>query len=375
MLHRSEDSDETVRDATMVVKPPALRTAAALYVISWVLVISISALAIATSGLGPLLALRNAVVFHVPDVLLGLLLLCSARLLPWPQRVDRRFVFAHVALMLAYILASNLLWYGAVRLDQLVSGSRYSGPLLRLVPWRMVNNLLVYGTCCAFAYAHQHALRSRALAARVAEVETLRARAELEALRSQLNPHFILNTLHALLALVRRDPALAEHALEQLGDLLRRSLRVQRDGRDLVPLREEFALVSNYLELERLRLGERLHTEFDLRNEALDCAVPSFALQTLVENAIRHAIARRASGGTLAVRAHTVPGRVHLEVSDYGTGAPGYDADTPTGMGLTLLRSRLEALYAGSAVLDVAMTESGSRVSLELPLRASERAQ
>jgi hypothetical protein len=374
MLQRGEYLEEPVRDATMVVKPPALRTAAALYVISWVLVISISALAIATSGLGPLLALRNAVVFHVPDVLLGLLLLRIAYLLPWPERVDRRFVFGHLALMAGYIVVSNLGWFGVVRLDQLISESRYSGSPLRLVPWRMVNNLLVYGTCCAFAYAHQHAQRSRALAARVAEVETLRARAELEALRSQLNPHFILNTLHALLALVRRDPALAEHALEQLGDLLRQSLRVQREGRDLVTLREEFALVSSYVELERLRLGDRLHTEFDLSDDALDCPVPSFAVQTLVENAIRHAIAPRASGGTLAVRAHTAPGRVHLEVSDYGTGAPGYDADTPTGMGLTLLRSRLEALYAGSAVLDVAMTESGSRVSLELPLGASERA-
>ncbi len=164
---------------------------------------------------------------------------------------------------------------------------------------------------------------------------------KLEALRSQLNPHFILNTFHALIGLVRREPAVAEAALERLGDLLRYSLRIQRESLDEMTLRDEWSFVQSYLDLERLRLGDRLRVSFEAAAATLDCLVPSFALQTLVENAIRHAIAPRAEGGHLAVSAHQVDGRLRIEVEDDG---PGDSAQPPAEshrLGLRLLQEPL----------------------------------
>ena len=127
----------------------------------------------------------------------------------------------------------------------------------------------------------QEARAARAEAQR-AQAEALRTQAELRALRAQLNPHFLFNTLHTLLALVRRDQKAAEEALEQFGELLHYSLGVHQDGREDVPFAEEWEFVRNYLALEKLRLGERLHLELDVDTEVLDCTVPAFSLQPLV---------------------------------------------------------------------------------------------
>src|SRR5215472_15815700 len=106
---------------------------------------------------------------------------------------------------------------------------------------------------------------------------------------------------YAQAGLVRREPAVAESALERLGDLLRYSLRIQRESIDEAPLREECAFVENYLALERLRLADRLRVSVDTPPATLECLVPTFAVQILVENAIQHAIAPRASGGLLQI--------------------------------------------------------------------------
>ena len=230
-------------------------------------------------------------------------------------------------------------------------------------------NLPVYAGFVLAWYAVTFYRESRDRQMKAVELESLLRQAQLEALRSQLNPHFILNTFHALVGLVRREPAVAESALERLGDLLRYSLRIHRDGIDEVPLREECAFVDSYLALERLRLADRLQVEVDTPEATLDYLVPTFAVQILVENAIRHAIAPRAAGGRLLIRAQQDDGRLHVAVTDEGAteiaGAP----NGGSGMGLRLLQERLAALYGGRATLTLRPVDGGTCAELELPAR------
>jgi len=170
------------------------------------------------------------------------------------------------------------------------------------------------------------------------------------------------------MGLVRRDPAVAEAALEQLGDLLRYSLRIQREGLDEVTLRDEWAFVQSYLDLERLRLEDRLRVTFEAGSETLDCIVPSFALQTLVENSIRHAIAPRAAGGSLAISARRVEDRLIIRVEDNGPGGAAPPGGNH-GVGLRLLRERLAALYGVRARLDLETAPDGVGAVLDLPAR------
>lgn len=339
------------------------------YAVAWLLVLTIYVAAfIGSIPLG--YAFRNALANVLPDALLGLLVLRLPRRLPWPESRQARSLATHAGLLIAFLFASSAGWMALVALDELVfTGSCCTQINLRILPFRILNGLLIYCTLAGLAYAWHNAAASREQAARAARAETLRARAELEALRSQLNPHFILNTFHALIGLVRRDPAVAETALERLGDLLRYSLRIQREGLDEVKLRDEWLFVQSYLDLERLRLGDRLHVSFEAAETTLDCLVPSFALQTLVENAVRHAIAPRAEGGHLAIRVHPVDGRLRIEVEDEGPGASAQPAAESHRLGLRLLQERLAALYGEQASLSLHSAAGGVRAVLELPVR------
>ena len=340
------------------------------YAVAWLFYLTIY-LAAFIAGNVPLdLAVRNALATVLPDALLGVLVLRLPRRLPWPEVNKARFFAAHLGLLLSFILASAAGWAALVSLDSfLFTGSFAARIDPRFLPWRALIDLLIYCTLTGLSYAWHNAAAGREQAARAARAETLRVRAELEALRSQLNPHFILNTFHALIGLVRRDPAVAEAALERLGDLLRFSLRIQREGLDEVTLREEWSFVQSYLDLERLRLGDRLRVSFEAAAATLDCSVPSFALQTLVENAIRHAIAPRAEGGHLAISAHPVNGRLRIQVDDEGPGGTTQPPAESQGLGLHLLQERLAVLYEGQASLSLHAASGGVRAVLDLPVR------
>lgn len=341
------------------------------YAVAWLLYLAIYATAFIATGMPPGHAARNALANVLPDVLLGVLVLRLSQRLQWPGGRKARFFATHLGLLIVFILMSAAGWAALVGLDQLLFEGSFRGINWRILPLRVLIDLLIYCTLADLAYALQNAAASREQAARAARAEALRARAELEALRSQLNPHFILNTLHALVGLVRREPAVAEEALERLGDLLRYGLRIQRESLDLVTLRQEWSFVQSYLDLERLRLGERLRVSFEAAVTTLDCKLPSFALQTLVENSIRHAIALRAEGGRLAISARQVEGRLRIQVEDDG---PGPSVKLPVesnGLGLRLLRERLAALYNGQASLDLQVAASGACAVLELPAQDS----
>ena len=212
----------------------------------------------------------------------------------------------------------------------------------------------------------QEALRDEA--ARAAEAETLRAEADLAALRARLNPHFLFNTLHTLLALVRRDPAAAERGLEQFGQMMQYALRAGGEYGDRVTLADELRFTRAYLALESLRLGERLRVDEAIAPATLAVRIPALTLQPLVENAIRHGIGPRPTGGTVTIRSAGVNGSIALEVIDDGVGLGAAQPAAPDGHGLDLVRRRLRAAFGEAARIEMSAPEQGGlRVRLDLP--------
>jgi LytS/YehU family sensor histidine kinase len=218
---------------------------------------------------------------------------------------------------------------------------------------------------------------SRARALRASRLEADLARAELHLLRTQLEPHFLFNTLNAVATLVHGNPDAAEHMIVLLSDLLRRALR-DRDEHE-VPLAEELAFLDRYLEIEQVRFRDRLVVERQIQPDSLDAMVPPLLLHPLVENAIRHGVARRVHGGRLGIRARREHDRLELRIWDDGPGgavtegrrslAPG-EAHAGSGIGLANTRARLERLYGGDQRLELQSGPAGGvQVSLSLPFR------
>jgi sensor histidine kinase YesM len=344
------------------------------YAIAWLPYVATVLLAYAWSGeRQAVLAFQGAGASALPLALLGVAVVRINRGLRWAPESPGRSLAVQAGLALLYALvvvtAQDVLFVlsdwarrGELRLA-------FVAPAIML--WQFLFAVIVYCALAGITHTIGTQARLRAEEERSARARALQVEAELGALRAQLNPHFLFNTLHTLLALVREDPPRAEKALEQLGDLLRYALRVQQEPRDEAALAEEWKFVADYLALEQLRLGARLRVEADLSPGALACIVPVFCLQPLVENAIRHGIAPRAGGGTLAIQARLDDGRVDLAVADDGRGASEDVLGASTGSGLKLVRQRIEALYPGRGEMTVEPRPPGGGfvVRLRLPAR------
>jgi signal transduction histidine kinase len=322
------------------------------------------AVLLAFGQLGP--ASRATVLAGVPGVALAFLVLRVGRRARWFDGSKRRLAWLHVALCVGY----TAIWSTAVVVLFAVERMLFTdgGFDVRLAAFSFTSftGVLLYAGVAGAAYGLETTARLRDERARLARAETLRVRAELAALRAQLNPHFLFNTLHTVLGLVRRDPALAEEALQDLGDVLRYALDVQRRD-DHVELRDELQFVDRYLAIERVRLGERLRVEREVDDAALACRLPAFTVQPLVENAIRYAVASRAQGGCVRIEARIEDRerRLCVVVSDDGAVAP--PANGGTGLGLALVRQRLEAAFGPSAQLVADRTGAGFVVTLRVP--------
>jgi LytS/YehU family sensor histidine kinase len=314
------------------------------------------------------LVLRDTVAAILPNLFLGRVSLALARRGPFADSGRGRQI-AVLALGVGAVAAlATAGWLGLVALDGLLHTGAVKVPAGEFIAWQAFINTLVHFALAGVAHARQADERA-------SRADVLRARAELQLLRSQLNPHFVLNTLHALLGLVRRDPARAEKALEQLGDLLKFGQWVHQSGADFVPLSREWDFVKSYLELERIRLGERLCVTLAADEGALDVPIPPFALQPLVENAILHAVAPRATGGRIEVSARRSDGRLSLIVEDDGPGTSKAAVAASPRTGLRLLQERLAALYNGRALLDYeSPAEGGFRARVDVPEAVSPEA-
>ena len=186
--------------------------------------------------------------------------------------------------------------------------------------------------------------RFRASELEQAALKTQLAQARLSALKMQLHPHFLFNTLHSISSLVLEDPPKANSMIARLGDFLR--LTLDHSGQQLVTLKEETEFLRCYLEIEQVRFGDRLTVEFQIEPATLAAEVPHLILQPVVENAIQHAIAPRATPGAIQVAAKQTSGLLRLEVTDDGPGLTiSSNALESQGLGLKNVRARLEQLY------------------------------
>ena len=283
-------------------------------------------------------------------------------LMPWPRRLSATFYLSHIALGLVYSLTWNLSF-----MTVLVRDGGWLAPLLESgdFGWRVLMGLWLYGLVAGVSYALRIGRRVVEQERLIARAQALAVEARLESLRSQLHPHFLFNALHTIRTLVNTDPELAQGGIERLGRLLRYTL--ERSPGESVPLSEEWSFAEDYLELERVRLGERLEARCTLSEDARDRPVPPFVVQPLVENAVIHGISPSMAGGTVQVQAHVVDGNLRIRVADDGVGAD--PATMSEGHGHRLLRERLEGLYGGRASVEFAgAPQQGLGVTLSIPL-------
>jgi LytS/YehU family sensor histidine kinase len=224
--------------------------------------------------------------------------------------------------------------------------------------YRFHPNLLSYcavaGFTQAFGYFQRYQQREREI-----------AQLQLDALKSQLQPHFLFNALHTISAMMHVDPKSADRMMSRLSDLLR--LTLATIGKQEVTLAEEITFVEAYMEIERVRFGERLEVRIDAEPEAMSALVPVLFLQPLVENCIRHGLVPMTHSSLIEIHAQRRGDELVLTISDNGRGLP--QGRLREGIGLANSRSRLEHLYPGSgARLNIEAAESnGARVSVVIP--------
>jgi len=212
--------------------------------------------------------------------------------------------------------------------------------------------------------------RERAeLQANVDRAERERTTAELKALRAQVEPHFLYNTLSNVVSLIEREPATAKYMTERLIGYLRHTLDASR--RENATVGDELAIIADYLEILRLRMGERLWYEVAADDATRALPLSPMLLQPLVENAIKHGLEPKIEGGRITVSAVVQDGRLNIVVEDTGLGF-GVATDTAgSGSGLANVRGRLKAIYGDAARLSIEQPEAGTRIRLSLPIAAS----
>ena len=225
-------------------------------------------------------------------------------------------------------------------------------------------NLPVYAGVVLAWYAATYYREARDRQIQAVELESMLHQAQLEALRSQLNPHFLFNALHSMAELVHTDPKLAEQLLVRLGELLRQVL--QSSNRQEVTLAEELDFIRGYVDIEQMRLGDRLHVNWDIDPNALQARVPSLVLQPLVENAIQHGIAAATAPGTLSIAARLEGASLLIEVRDNGPGLV-RATEPQQGIGLANTRARLRRLYGERQGFELQAGE-GLTVRLRIPV-------
>jgi two-component system LytT family sensor kinase len=243
----------------------------------------------------------------------------------------------------------------------------------RTIILNSVENYGVYFLILLLDHVYRYYTRFRQGELRATQLQTKLAQAQLQALKMQLHPHFLFNTLHSISSLVHKDPEAADRMISRLGDFLRMTL--DNTSAQEVNLRQELEFLRCYLEIERIRFQDRLTTEMEIDPRALDTPVPNLILQPIVENAIRHGVAPRSTPGRIEIQAKQKNGTLRIEVRDNGPGLPrNLSADNlfRKGLGLANTKARLEQLYGGEYRLELAERPGGGlAVTMEIPAAAS----
>jgi len=301
--------------------------------------------------------------------LLGILVWFACERWPWPLRFRLGFYALQIGLAIAY----GVTWTAVIVAIESLRGSSGLPALLTTAALsrQAVLGVWFYAVFAGISYAVQMRERLHEKETLAARAEALASAAHLDALRARLNPHFLFNALHTLSAVVRFRPALADSAIERLGDMLRYTLK--ENGRGVVDFSEEYEFTRQYLAFEQLRYEDRLVVNLDVDAAAHEFDVPPFSIQTLAENAVHHAIAIRPEGGSIWIRCQGRNGHLEVSVRDDGPGLTGEVSDSHQ-IGLRSVRERLLAAFGASAELRVDSRPGGFEARFIVPSQ-NERAE
>lgn len=234
----------------------------------------------------------------------------------------------------------------------------------------------IYLLIALTSYAFSYYRRYRESQVKTLLLEAQLSQAQLHALKMQLHPHFLFNTLHSISALLNKDTDSARKMITRLGDFLR--LTLDNSGSQEVTLQQEIEFLSCYLEIERIRFQDRLVTRMDVSQQTLDAKVPNLILQPIVENAIRHGIASRSTPGLIEIGAEQRNGTLRIQVRDNGPGLSAHRTSEnlfKKGLGLANTETRLERLYGAAHRFDFSNNPAGGLVvTLEIPFHKDKAA-
>jgi two-component system LytT family sensor kinase len=299
------------------------------------------------------------------------------------NRIGRVLLFVGVGIVVAMAVEASLAY---LRFEVFVIPMRRRpptfNPLFGITRLFWLDDLMVYFAIVAAGFARDYFRRYQArrdeaarLRAQAAELHAQLAEARLAALRTQLNPHFLFNTLHAVSTLVERDPRGVRRMIARLSELLRSSL--EEGDEQEVPLEQELAFLTRYLEIMQIRFQGRLVVDTQVDPNVMDALVPALILQPLVENAVKHGVSKGAGTGTIEIRAYRDADDrvVVLAVRDNGPGLEGTgDAPPAEGVGLANTRARLEQLYGLEQGLTLRAAPDGVGLVAEVRLPYHTRA-
>jgi hypothetical protein len=305
----------------------------------------------------------------VPPSAFAILIAANRRRFLRPDWHIWKTVGVHLGIGMGYAVLSSM---GTVGLTVALgaSESAFGGEDPRLaIFFFSFYYFLIYAVLAGFMMWSESLTRVQESQALAARESVLRAEAEAKAVRAQFNPHFVFNTLHSLMLLVRADPTAAERAIEDVASLIRYASVLERRDQDVVPLSEEVEIARRYIGLETLRLADRLKVVWEIDPDLEQMAIPPFSLQTLLENAIKHGISPKEAGGTIRVRVRGGLDRLSIAVEDDGMGADPEEVRGAEGRGLSLLQRRVSTLFGETASLTWETSpDRGFSALLSLPM-------
>lgn len=317
------------------------------------------------------MVLWNLSAFYLWAVLSPLIILFARRFPIEGARRWRNLLF-HIPAAAFFILLHTSLW-STLRwnffLPPIEYIESYSELLRQQLSSGLFTKIMVYGMILVVIHALKYQREFAAEQLKASELRAHLAGAELQALKAQLHPHFLFNTMNAVSELVYESPEIADRILTQLSALLRLSLKSGKENE--VPLREELDFLRKYVEIQQTLLQERLVVNFRIDSGALDARVPNMILQPLVENAIRHGIAPREEGGRVEIEVQRSNGALHVRVRDDGPGlTAGRNGKEAKGIGLSNTLARLKHLYGDEHRFELTETPGGGlTVGMAIPFR------
>lgn len=284
-----------------------------------------------------------------------------------PRRLRHWAAFAPMVLTLVCLglWAAFVISRGSEQ-KPLFSGPGYGAMIQRFYTLYFHFYFLTFVSVLFAYYAYLWRRRYLEGALRASRLEAQLVQAQNQALRMQIQPHFLFNTLHSISTLMHSDVEAADRMITRMGDLLRTSL--DRSGQQEIPLGEELEFLDAYLEIEGIRFQDRLRVAMSVPLELRNALVPTFILQPLVENALKHGLSKRKRGVTITIRAYQEGDTLHLEVEDDGDGPPSVHRE---GVGLRFVRERLALLHGERAAFAFsARPTRGALAALSLPFRS-----